>query len=90
MKEFKLRTWKTEDTKSLAQAANNPNIAKNLRNAFPNPYTSEDAVCFIKDCISKEGKNQITYAIEVDGKAVGSIGIFVKNDIYEKSGELGY
>ena len=52
MKEFKLRTWKTEDTKSLAQAANNPNIAKNLRNAFPNPYTSEDAVCFIKDCIS--------------------------------------
>ena len=81
MKEFKLRTWKTEDTKSLAQAANNPNIAKNLRNAFPNPYTSEDAVCFIKDCISKEGKNQITYAIEVDGKAVGSIGIFVKDDI---------
>lgn len=90
MKEFKLRTWKTEDTKSLAQAANNPNIAKNLRNVFPNPYTSEDAVCFIKDCISKEGKNQITYAIEVDGKAVGSIGIFVKDDIYEKSGELGY
>ncbi len=90
MKDFKLRAWRTEDVKSLVQAANNPNIAKSLRNAFPNPYTSEDAVWYVNDCISKEGKNQITCAIEVDGKAVGSIGIFVKDDIYEKSGELGY
>lgn len=44
----------------------------------------------MNDCISNEGKNQITRAIEVDGKAVGSIGIFVKDDVYEKSAELGY
>ena len=37
MKDFKLRAWKTEDAESLAQAANNPNIAKNLRNVFPSP-----------------------------------------------------
>lgn len=90
MKAFKLRAWKTEDAHALAQAADNPNIAKNLRNAFPNPYTLEDAVWFVNDCISKEGKNQITYAIEADERAVGSIGIFVKDDVYEKSGELGY
>lgn len=90
MKDFKLRAWSKEDAKSLAQAANNPNIAKNLRNVFPNPYTLEDAVWYVNDCISKEGKNQITRAIEVDGKAVGSVGIFVKDDVYEKSAELGY
>lgn len=90
MKDFRLRAWKTEDAEPLAQAANNPNIAKNLRNIFPDPYTLEDAVWYINDCISKEGKNQITFAIEVNGKAAGSIGIFVKDDIYEKSGELGY
>lgn len=90
MKEFKLRKWTCEDAISVAKAADNPNIAKYLRNVFPNPYTLEDAKWYINDCISKEGDNQITRAIEVDGKAVGSIGIFVKDDVYEKSGELGY
>lgn len=88
--EFVLRTWKTEDAEDVARAANNLNIAKNLRNAFPYPYTLDDAKGFINDCIAKEGNKQITRAIEVDGKAAGSIGIFVRDDVYEKSGELGY
>ena len=90
MKEFKLRAWKTEDAKSLAQSANNLNIAKNLRNAFPNPYTLESAIWYINDSIANVGKKQINYAIVVGGQAVGSIGIFVKDDVYEKSAELGY
>ena len=105
MKEFVLRTWKPEDAESLARAANNPHIARNLRNVFPNPYTLEDAIWFINDCLSNggtlgnrasndgisgEGKKQFNYAIEVDGKAAGGIGITVKEDVYEKSAELGY
>ncbi len=88
--EFILRKWKTEDAEAVAKAANNPKIAANLRNAFPFPYSLEDAKWFVDDCISKEGKGQITRAIEVDGKAAGSIGIFMKDDVYEKSAELGY
>lgn len=105
MKGFRLRAWKTEDAGFLAKAANNPRIARNLRNTFPNPYTLEDANWFINDCLSNggglndrasndgisgEGKKQLNYAIEVDGKAVGGIGITVKDDVYEKSAELGY
>lgn len=91
MKEFTLRAWKKEDAKSLAEAADNPNIAKNLRNVFPNPYTFEDAVWFIQDCLSGGAdRRRIYYAIEVDGKAAGSISIAVKDDVYEKSAELGY
>lgn len=90
MKEFRLRAWKTEDAESLAQAANNPAIARNLRNVFPNPYTLDDAIWYINDSIANEGKKQISYAIEIEGRAVGSIGIFVKDDVYEKSAELGY
>lgn len=90
MRDFELRAWKTEDAKSLAQAADNPNIAKNLRNAFPNPYTLEDARWYINDSIANAGKRQLNYAIVVDGQAVGGIGIFVKEDVYEKSAELGY
>lgn len=90
MKEFQLRAWKAEDAKSLAQSANNPNIAKNLRNVFPSPYTLEAAIWYINDSIANAEKKQINYAIVIDGQAVGSIGIFVKDDVYEKSAELGY
>lgn len=87
---FKLRSWKEEDAESIVAFANNPAITGSMRNSFPNPFTLECAISFIKDCISKEGKLQITHAIEVDGKAVGSIAVFVKDDIYEKSAEIGY
>ena len=90
MKEFIVRKWRYEDFETIAKAANNPNIAKNLRNAFPSPYSADDAKGYVDHCIANEGKGEITRAIEVDGKAVGSIGIFVKSDVYEKSGELGY
>ena len=90
MKKFRLRAWRTEDAESLAQAANNPEIARNLRNVFPNPYTLDNAIWYINDSIANEGKKQISYAIEIEGRAVGSIGIFVKDDVYEKSAELGY
>ncbi len=90
MKEFILRQWRQEDAESVAKAANNPNIAGNLRNTFPYPYLLEHARWYVNDCILNEGKNQISRAIEVDQKAVGSIGIFIKSDVYEKSGELGY
>lgn len=90
MNDFKLRAWETGDAKSLAQAADNPNIANNLRNTFPNPYTLEDAIWFINDSIANAEKNQINYAIIIAGRAVGGIGISVKDDVYEKSAELGY
>ena len=87
---FILRSWQKEDAPHIAAAANNPNIAKNLRNTFPYPYRLEDAEWYINDCIDKEGKNQIARAIVVNGKAAGSIGIFLQDDVFEKSAELGY
>lgn len=88
--DFILRKWRREDAQSIAEAADNPKIAMNLRNTFPSPYTLADAEWYVNDSISKEGHGQLTRAIEVDGKAVGSIGVFVKDDVYEKSAELGY
>ncbi len=88
--DFTLRKWKREDIPHIAASANNPSIAKNLRNAFPHPYLLADAVYFVNECIESEGQGRMTRAIEVDGKAVGSIGIFLMEDVYEKSGELGY
>ncbi len=88
--EFQLRKWKKEDVESVAILANNKKIAKNLRNTFPSPYTYEDAEWFVNDCIQKGEDHQLLYAIVAKDKVIGSIGIFLKDDVYEKSGELGY
>ncbi len=87
---FRLEKWKKEFAKDIAEYADNPHISCWLRNVFPNPYTLSDAEWYVNDCIKNENNNQLCYAIVVDEKAVGSIGVFLKNDVYCKSAELGY
>ena len=87
---FVLRPWQLADAEAVAEAADNPSIAANLRNAFPSPYTLADAEWFVSDCIARGEERQLTRAILIGGKAAGSIGVFIKDDVYEKSAELGY
>lgn len=87
---FLLRPWQEEDAPCLAAYANNPKIAKNLRNAFPSPYGLEDAKRYIAHCMEAGEERQLHRAIEVDNKAVGSISIVLGEDIHEKSAEIGY
>lgn len=91
--DFILRPWQISDVKSLTQYANDFSVARNLRNVFPNPYTQEDAKNYIKYCMSLEESElpeEYIRAIEINGEAVGSIGVMMKNDVYSKSGEIGY
>lgn len=86
---FELRPWRESDAQSVADYANNKKIADNLRNVFPYPYSIEDAQGYVRSCING-GERQLTRAITVDGAAVGSIGVFLKDDVYSRSAELGY
>ncbi len=86
--DFKLRPWRIEDAESLASYANNSKIAENLRDVFPYPYTLSDAKGYIEFCLGL--KEQLCFAVEVGGEAAGSIGVFIKDDVYRKSAELGY
>lgn len=90
MTSFTLRPWRLSDAPAVAEAANNPKIAANLRNAFPSPYTLADAEWYVGDCIAQGEERQLTRAIIIEGEAAGSIGVFRKDDVYEKSAELGY
>lgn len=60
---FILREWRKGDVDEMVNAANNLNIAMNLRYIFPHPYLLDDAKGYVNDCISNEGKKQITHAI---------------------------
>lgn len=87
---FCLKKWQIDFAKDIARYANNKKIADKLRNAFPYPYTAKDAISFIENCIIHDGKDCLTRAIVVDGVAAGSVGIFIKDDVYCKSAEIGY
>lgn len=86
--EIKLRPWNIEDAESLVENANNFDIARFMSDAFHNPYTLEDAKNFIAFATKDEPIH--IFAIEIDGKAVGGIGIHPQVDIMKKNAELGY
>jgi RimJ/RimL family protein N-acetyltransferase len=85
---MQLRPWNTNDLDSLVECANNPNISKFMMNKFPYPYTREAGERFIAFA-TQENPTHIM-AIEVDGKAVGGIGIHPLSDIESKNAEMGY
>ena len=85
---FKLRPWNISDLDNLVKYANNWNIAKNMTDQFPYPYSEKDGKAFI-EMATKDNPIHI-FAIDVDGQAVGGIGIHPQGDIHRKNAELGY
>ncbi len=83
-----IRPWTIQDLDNLILFANNWNVARNLKDRFPHPYTREDGKSFI-DIASRNNPAQML-AIDLDGKAIGGIGIHPQKDIYRKNAELGY
>ena len=86
--EFKLRSWNINDLESLVKYANNYNIAKNLTNQFPHPYTKKNGESFIAMATKNYPLN--IFAIDIRGQACGGIGLHPQQDIHCKNAELGY
>lgn len=83
-----IRQWVAEDLASLVKNADNINIWNNLRNYFPHPYTEEDGKNWLEKII---GTTPIAnLAIDVDGEAVGGVGLLFNSDVYVYSAEIGY
>lgn len=85
---FTLRPWTPTDIDSLVKYANNPNIAKFMTDKFPHPYAKENGEAFISFA-TKDDPIHI-FAIDVNGEAVGGIGLHPKDDIERMNAELGY
>lgn len=85
-----IRNWRLEDAVLLSEFLNNKKITDNLRDGLPSPYRKEDGEAFIKAMLSVKDGSQYTWAITVDDQAVGSIGIFRKDNIHNRTAELGY
>lgn len=88
--DIKIRRWKIEDKSDLAKALNNKNILNNLRDGVPYPYTENDAEDFISAMLSADPDKTFAFAITLEDKAIGSIGIFRQENIHYRTAELGY
>ncbi len=86
----RIRKWELSDAKDLAAALSNRNVQKNLRDGLPYPYTEQDGVEFISAMLSSDGNETFAFAITVDGKVIGSIGVFRQGNIHRQTAELGY
>ena len=83
-----LRSWIPGDLASLVRHANSRVIWRNLRDAFPHPYTPADAKHWIQ--IANPTTPITNFAIVVEGAAVGGIGLVLKDDVFRRSAEIGY
>src|SRR4051812_43520283 len=83
-----VRSWRATDAESVAQHANNPAVARNLRDVFPNPYELSDAQAFIH--LVRSTVPETFFAITVAGEAVGGIGFSLNDDVERVSAEIGY
>ena len=84
----RLRPWYPGDEDSLVRHANNRKVWRNLRDAFPHPYTTADAREWIR--IANPSSPLANFAIIVEGAAVGGIGLVLKDDVFRRSAEIGY
>ncbi len=73
---------------ALARHANNRAVWLNMRDRFPHPYTRKDAKAWIR--FTKSLSPQSQFAVDLEGEAVGGVGILLTDDIERISGELGY
>jgi RimJ/RimL family protein N-acetyltransferase len=83
-----LRRWRKEDEPSLLKYANNWNVAKNLRDRFPHPYTPKDAELWLG--FAGGESPLLNFAVEVDSHAVGGISLMHNDDVFRLSAEVGY
>ena len=84
----KVRSWHPDDVESIVRHANNRKIWLNLRDRFPHPYTRADAKNWVQIALS--AKPETSFAIDMSGQAVGSIGFELRTDVERYSAEVGY
>lgn len=88
--ECRIREWRIEDAARLAEMLNNRNILNNLRDGLPYPYTETDAEEYINSMLTADKYKTFAFAITVDDKVVGSIGVFRCDNIHSRTAEMGY
>jgi RimJ/RimL family protein N-acetyltransferase len=84
----RLRPFRSGDERSLAQSANDAEVARYLRDRFPHPYTLEDAGRWV--AFNEQLRPVSHFAVDLGGAVIGSAGFVWGEDVYRFSAEVGY
>jgi RimJ/RimL family protein N-acetyltransferase len=84
-----LRALVPEDARSLAAHADDPAVARNMFDAFPQPYTLEAATAWATH-ESHSGAFGWVWGIVVDGGVIGCIGLRPEQGWLRCNAEIGY
>jgi ribosomal-protein-alanine N-acetyltransferase len=74
----------------LTELANNTNVAAQVRDSFPSPYTITDANYWIDFCRKSQDIAHFYRAIFFGSEFAGGIGVLRQDDIYRHNAEIGY
>jgi RimJ/RimL family protein N-acetyltransferase len=88
LKKCTIRPWRLDDAESVARHANNRKVWLVVRDTFPHPYTIDDAHEFIRRAIAEQPATR--FCIEINGKAVGGIGVHPGQDVHRHTATVGY
>lgn len=83
-----IRPYRLDDRDAVARNANNRKVWANVRDAFPHPYTLDDADAWLAHATA--ALPMAHFAIEADGEFAGGIGVRLQPDVDRVSAELGY
>lgn len=86
----KIRKWLLSDASDLALALSNKKVQGNLRDGLPFPYTEKDGQEYIGAMLSADENDTFAFAVTVEDRAIGSIGVFRQENIHRLTAELGY
>lgn len=85
-----IRKWEEGDAEDLAHALSDVSVQDNLRDGLPYPYTKEDARAFLASMRAAPEDEVFAFAVVAEGKVVGSIAAFRKDNIHSRTAEVGY
>lgn len=86
--DWRIRSYRPDDAKSLAAAADNRKIWRNLNDSFPHPYTLGDARAWI--AFTQQESPERNFAIASETEVIGGIGLKLRDDVFRRSAEIGY
>ncbi|MFQ5599953.1 MAG: GNAT family N-acetyltransferase [Candidatus Krumholzibacteriia bacterium] len=86
--EWQIRSFRAGDATALVKYGNNRNVSIHLRDAFPHPYTLNDANAWLLIVLNQAVETNLAIASETE--LIGGIGLNLQEDVHRYCAEMGY
>ena len=85
---LRIRSYRAGDADALVEHADNRNVARNLRDRFPHPYTPEVARDWLRHVAAEQP--EVSFVIADRDALIGGIGVELGEDVHQRSAEIGF